>query len=45
MVLIHSKILSPLGAALQSAGGSSVISASSFWIRFAVDRFVASMIE
>ena len=31
----HSYRLSPLGPALQLGGGSSVISASSFWIRLA----------
>lgn len=37
MVDTHSYILSPLGPAEQFAGGSSEISASSFWMRFAAD--------
>jgi len=35
MVDTHSYMLSPLGPALQFGGGSTVISASSFWMRFA----------
>lgn len=35
MVETHSYKLSPFGPALQFGGGSSVISASSFWIRLA----------
>ena len=35
MVENHSYKLSPLGPALQLGGGSSVISASSFWMRLA----------
>ena len=36
MVDTHSYRLSPLGPALQLVGGSSEISASSFWMRFAL---------
>ena len=35
MVLVHSYKLSPFGPALQLVGGSSDISASSFWMRLA----------
>lgn len=35
IVLTHSYRLSPLGPAVQLHGGSKLISASSFWIRFA----------
>merc|ERR1712029_1133258 len=35
MVETHSYMLSPLGPALQFGGGSTVISANSFWILFA----------
>ena len=37
IVLTHSYKLSPFGPALQFVGGSKLISASSFWMRFAAE--------
>ena len=44
IVLTHSYKLSPFGPALQFVGGSKLISASSFWMRFAAELIPALLI-